>query len=88
VLDPTTGSLVEHKTYTQQSAGQQARSWLRWIHTGEAGGTGGQFVAMLASLAAVFLVYTGLALSLRRFARFLRGAAAPAQSTLVNEESK
>ena len=69
--------LVEHKTYVQQSAGQQARSWLRWIHTGEAGGLAGQLVAMLASAAAVMLVWTGIALTLRRFARALRGAPAP-----------
>lgn len=73
LLDPATARLVEHKTYAQQEAGQQARAWLRWIHTGEAGGIAGQFVAMLATAAAVVLVYTGLALAIRRFARFVRG---------------
>jgi uncharacterized iron-regulated membrane protein len=86
LIDPRTARVVEHKTYAQQEAGQRARSWLRWIHTGEAGGILGQFVAMLASAAAVVLVYTGLALALRRFARSLRGAPAPAQQ-LVEEES-
>lgn len=85
LLDPKTARLVEHKTYAAQEAGQQARSWLRWIHTGEAGGIAGQFIAMLASAAAVVLVYTGLALALRRFARTLRGA--PAPQTLVEEEA-
>jgi uncharacterized iron-regulated membrane protein len=88
LLDPRTAGLVEHKTYARQEAGQKARSWLRWIHTGEAGGIIGQVVAMLASAAAVMLVYTGLALALRRFARFLRGAPAPSQQQqLVEEES-
>jgi uncharacterized iron-regulated membrane protein len=86
MLDARTGRLVEHKTYAQQEAGQQVRSWLRWIHTGEAGGIPGQLVAMLASGAAVLLVWTGLALALRRFARFLRGAPAPSQR-LLEEES-
>ena len=86
MIDPRTGRLVEHKTYAQQEAGQQARAWLRFIHTGEAGGTLGQIVAMLASAAAVVLVYTGLALALRRFARTLRGAPAP-QQQLLEEES-
>jgi len=86
LLDPVTARVVEHKTYVQQEAGQQARAWLRWIHTGEAGGIAGQLVAMLASAAAVVLVWTGIALALRRFARFLRGAPAPSQS-LVEEES-
>jgi uncharacterized iron-regulated membrane protein len=86
LLDPTTARVVEHKTYAAQGAGQQARAWLRWIHTGEAGGPAGQLVAMLASAAAVLLVYTGLALAVRRFARLLRGAPAPSQQ-LVEEES-
>lgn len=85
MIDPRAARLVEHKTYAQQEAGQQARAWLRWIHTGEAGGIAGQVVAMLASAAAVVLVYTGLALALRRFARTLRGAPAPQQ--LMEEES-
>jgi len=86
LIDPATARLVEHKTYAAQEAGQQARAWLRWIHTGEAGGILGQFVAMLASAAAVFLAYTGLALALRRLARALRGAPAPSEQ-LVEEES-
>lgn len=86
MIDPRDSRVVEHKTYAQQESGQQARAWLRWIHTGEAGGIVGQLIAMLASAAAVVLVYTGLALALRRFARMFRGA--PASSTqLVEEES-
>lgn len=46
--------------------GQQARRWLRFIHTGEVYGIAGQTVAGLASLAACFLAYTGLALAWRR----------------------
>jgi uncharacterized iron-regulated membrane protein len=86
LLDPRTARVVEHKTYAGQEAGQQARAWLRWIHTGETGGIAGQLVAMLASAAAVLLVYTGLALAFRRFARLLRGAPAP-QQQLFEEES-
>ena len=87
LIDPRTARVVEHKTYARQEAGQQARAWLRWIHTGEAGGILGQFVAMLASAAAVVLVYTGLALALRRFARALRGAPARRRNNIVEEES-
>lgn len=86
MIDPRTARVVEHKTYAQQEAGQQARAWLRWVHTGEAGGILGQLVAMFASAAAVLLVYTGLALAFRRFARLLRGAPAPSQQ-LLEEES-
>jgi len=87
LLDPKTARVTEHKTYAQQEAGQQARAWLRWIHTGEAGGLLGQFVAMLASAAAVVLVYTGLALALRRLVRTFRGTPASSQQQLVEEES-
>lgn len=72
MLDPRSGALVEHKTYASQNAGQKARAWLRWIHTGEAGGIAGQLVATLASAAAVVLAWTGIALALRRFRQWLR----------------
>jgi uncharacterized iron-regulated membrane protein len=49
-----------------QTSGQRARSWMRFIHTGEQYGILGQTIAMLASLAACFLVYSGLALAWRR----------------------
>ena len=49
-----------------QSPGQRARVWFRFVHTGEQYGFVGQTVAGLASLAACFLVYTGLALAFRR----------------------
>ena len=49
-----------------QSPGQRARVWFRFVHTGEAYGLIGQTLAALASIAACFLVYTGLALAFRR----------------------
>lgn len=52
-----------------QSAGQRARTWLRFVHTGEQYGITGQTLAAIASLAACFLVYTGLALAWRRLIR-------------------
>ena len=50
-----------------QFKAQNARSWIRWLHTGEAGGLVGQTLAGVASLAACLLVYTGWMLSWRRF---------------------
>ncbi|WNZ58636.1 PepSY domain-containing protein [Myxococcus sp. MxC21-1] len=46
---------------------QEAAHRLRFLHTGEALGLLGQLVAAIASLGGVFLVYTGFALSWRRF---------------------
>jgi uncharacterized iron-regulated membrane protein len=51
------------------SPGQRARTWLRFVHTGEQYGLIGQTLAALASLAACFLAYTGLALAWRRLVR-------------------
>lgn len=67
VVDWRDGRLVKHETYISQLPGRRARSWLRWIHTGEAVGVGGQIVAAAASAAAVLLVWTGISLALRRF---------------------
>ncbi|HWL61309.1 MAG TPA: PepSY-associated TM helix domain-containing protein [Steroidobacteraceae bacterium] len=54
---------------TPQSPGQKARTWFRFVHTGEQYGVIGQTIAGIASLAACFLVYTGLALAYRRLIR-------------------
>jgi uncharacterized iron-regulated membrane protein len=43
---------------------------MRFLHTGEALGIGGQTVAGLAAIAAAVMVWTGLALALRRFLRW------------------
>jgi uncharacterized iron-regulated membrane protein len=66
-LDARTGEEVRWQDYASQNAGQKARGWIRWIHTGEAGGWIGQTLAMLASAGGAVLVWTGLALSWRRF---------------------
>lgn len=49
------------------NAAQRVRSWTRFLHTGEALGGVGQFLAGLACLGGCVLVYTGFALSWRRF---------------------
>ena len=56
------------------SAGQKARRFLRFLHTGEVYGLIGQTLAGLASLASVVLVYTGISLAFRRLARMRRNA--------------
>jgi uncharacterized iron-regulated membrane protein len=53
------------------STGRRVRSWMRFLHTGEALGLAGQTLAGLVSLGAVVLVYTGLALSVRRLGAYL-----------------
>ncbi len=69
-LDTTSGELVSWQPFSSLPRGQQLRRWIRFIHTGEALGVAGQTLVGLASLAAVFMVWTGLALASRRFMRF------------------
>ena len=66
VLDPHTGATVADIRHSDQTAGRKARTWLRYLHTGQALGWPGQLVAGLASLGALVLVYTGFALAFRR----------------------
>jgi hypothetical protein len=79
VLDRNAGEITDKSTFGDQNAGQRARSWMRFVHTGEYYGFIGQTIAGIASLAGVFLVYTGAALSARRLAVWLgrRRASAP-----------
>jgi uncharacterized iron-regulated membrane protein len=67
VLNPFTGDLIDRSGYANQTPGRQARTWMRYLHTGQALGWFGQLIAGLASLGGVLLVYTGFALSWRRF---------------------
>jgi uncharacterized iron-regulated membrane protein len=66
-LDPYTGSVLKKEGYGDQNLGRQVRSWTRFLHTGEALGVVGKFVAGLASAGALLLVWTGFALTWRRF---------------------
>lgn len=67
VVNPYTGELIRREAFSDQTAGRQLRIWSRFLHTGEALGWPGQLVAGLASLGGCVLVYTGFALSWRRF---------------------
>jgi uncharacterized iron-regulated membrane protein len=58
---------ISWEPFQAQSTGRRIRTFLRFLHTGEVFGIAGQTVAGFASLGAVFLVWTGLALSWRRF---------------------
>ena len=68
-LDTANGHPREWQTFADNSPGSRARSTIRFLHTGEVLGLAGQTVAGLASLAACFLVWTGLALAWRRLIR-------------------
>ena len=65
-LDPASGELVRWEPFSSYNRGRQLRAWARFTHTGEAGGLFGETVAALAAAGASLLVFTGLALAVRR----------------------
>ncbi|MBL9187052.1 MAG: PepSY domain-containing protein [Opitutaceae bacterium] len=79
-FDPFTAQLLRRDGHAELNAARQVRGWTRFLHTGEALGWIGQLVAGLACLGGCFLVYTGFALSWRRF--FGQKSAAPTDAAL------
>ncbi len=64
---PFTGEILQQVRLQDRSVGLQARVWIRFLHTGAAFGLPGKIVASLATAAVLVLVWTGFALSWRRF---------------------
>ena len=65
------GAPASAENFQSLSPGRQWRSWLRFAHTGEIYGLTGQTVAGLVTAGSVVLVYTGIALALRRFTAWI-----------------
>ena len=65
-LDRATAATIRWETFADNNAGRRLRSWSRFVHTGEAFGVAGQTLAGAGSLGGVVLVWTGIALALRR----------------------
>jgi uncharacterized iron-regulated membrane protein len=68
-LDRGTGKVLHWEPFSSYNLGRCLRSWVRFSHTGEAGGVLGETVAALASAGAALLVWTGLSLAVRRLLR-------------------
>jgi len=60
------GAVVSYDTFASQTPARQLRSVMRFAHTGEVLGLPGQTIAGIATAASVVLVWTGIALALRR----------------------
>ena len=71
-LDAATGRALQRQAYAGYTPARKVRSWLRFLHTGEALGWAGQLAAGLASLGATVLVWTGVSLAIRRLWRWRR----------------
>lgn len=70
-LDRANAAVSKAETFESLSPGRRARSWLRFAHTGEIYGLTGQSIAGLVTAGGAVLVYTGLALALRRLAAWV-----------------
>ncbi|WP_158968074.1 PepSY-associated TM helix domain-containing protein [Chachezhania sediminis] len=79
IMDRATGGIAAEASGSATSRGMTLRRWFRFVHTGQVYGILGQTVAGLTSLAALVLVYTGLALGVRRLKRMF-GRKRPARS--------
>ena len=71
-LDRSTGEVTKWEPFDSQSRGRRWRSILRFAHTGEVLGLTGQTIAGVVSAGALVLVYSGMALSLRRLGAFVK----------------
>jgi uncharacterized iron-regulated membrane protein len=65
-IDRASATVEKAEDFQSLSAGRRARSWLRFAHTGEIYGLTGQTIAGLVTAGGAVLVYTGIALALRR----------------------
>jgi uncharacterized iron-regulated membrane protein len=66
-LNAKTGAVQRWEPFASYNLGRQLRMWTKPVHTGEALGIAGQTLAALAAAGACLLVWTGFALSWRRF---------------------
>ena len=78
-LDKRTAEVERWEPYSTQSAGRRARTWLRFAHTGEVYGLPGQTVAGIVTGGGAVLVWTGIALALRRLLAWRKRGAAELQ---------
>jgi uncharacterized iron-regulated membrane protein len=71
-LDRASGRVVSYEDFSTLSTGRRIRNVMRFAHTGEVLGIPGQTIAGLVSLGGVVLVWTGIALALRRLLAWRR----------------
>lgn len=80
-LERATGSVLRWEPFSSFTTGRRLRSILRFAHTGEVLGLTGQTIAGIASFGGAMLVWTGLALALRRLRGWLARRAAGRQAS-------
>lgn len=70
-IDAKALQILRREPFAALSRGQKWRSWVRFAHTGEAGGWWGETLAMLTACGAIVLSLTGVALFFDRLQRRL-----------------
>jgi uncharacterized iron-regulated membrane protein len=65
-LNRESGHVDSVRRFSDNNLGNKLRSWSRALHTGEEFGIVGETIGSLACIGACFLVWTGLALTIRR----------------------
>jgi uncharacterized iron-regulated membrane protein len=82
------GRILKCVRFENNSPGRRLRIWMRFVHTGEAGGLIGRTIAALACGAAVLLVWTGISLAIRRLFRLRnRRAQLPLEEAVAGTRS-
>jgi uncharacterized iron-regulated membrane protein len=72
IVDKSSGTIIRSEQFKDMDPGLRARLWMRFVHTGEYYGFAGQTIAGIASAAGAILVWTGLALSFRRYFSWMK----------------
>jgi uncharacterized iron-regulated membrane protein len=72
LIDPNTLQVLRREPFASMNRGQRWRAWVRFVHTGEAGGWWGETLAALTASGAVMLSFTGLVLFFNRLLRWRR----------------
>lgn len=67
VIDRSSNAIVAAKRFSDYNLGRKLRVWTGSVHTGAEFGLIGQIIIAFGALSAIFLVWTGYALSARRF---------------------
>lgn len=77
-VDLRSSEILRTEGFESFTPARKARTWIRWIHTGEAGGLPGQTIAGLAAASSIMLVWTGFSLAWRRLTKRKANKPSPA----------
>jgi uncharacterized iron-regulated membrane protein len=83
-INPKSMEVTRREPFAAMTRGQQWRSWVRFSHTGEAGGWWGETLAFITACGAIALSLTGIALSWDRLQRWRRLSNSPVARSLVS----